>query len=64
MLSGKTTGRAGADIDKPAGTLEPRVHCDHGRRDLFAGGEHRRDGAKLAFNDGFGDILGLPSVDA
>jgi hypothetical protein len=62
-LLGKTTGRAGADIDKSAVTLETRMHCDHGGRDLFAGSHNRRDGRKLAFNDGFGDILGVPSID-
>ena len=44
ILLGKTTGRAGADIDKSALTLETRMHCDHGGRDLFAGSHNRRDG--------------------
>jgi hypothetical protein len=44
--------------------LETRVHCDHGGRDLFAGSQNRRDGGKLAFDDGFGDILGVPRINA
>jgi hypothetical protein len=63
-LLGKTTGRAGSDIDKPTVTVETRVHCDHGGRDLFAGSQNRRDGGKLAFDDGFSDILGVPSINA
>jgi hypothetical protein len=40
------------------------MHCYHCGGNLFSSGLNRRDGDKLAFNDCFGNILSLPSVNA
>jgi hypothetical protein len=64
ILHGKAPGCAGADIDQSAVTLETRMHCYHCGGNLFSSGLNRRDGDKLAFNDCFGNILSLPSVNA
>ena len=39
------------------------MHCYRGSRDFIASGLNRRDGGKLAFNEGISDILSVPNVN-
>ena len=64
ILHSQASGGTGTNIDQSSAILEPRPHCHYCRGNLFTNGLNCRHSSKLAFNDGFGNILGLPQINA
>ena len=64
ILHSQASGGTGTNIDQSSAVLEPSPHCHYCRGNFLTNGLNCCHSGKLAFNDGFGNILGLPKINA
>jgi hypothetical protein len=64
ILHSQASGGTGTNIDQSSPVLEPSPHCHYCGGNFLSNGVNCCQSGKLALNDGFGNILGLPKINA